>query len=41
MSDVDQGSFLQATSQFADGIVVVTTSAGHAMTVSAFMSVSL
>jgi flavin reductase (DIM6/NTAB) family NADH-FMN oxidoreductase RutF len=39
--DVDQGSFLQATSQLADGIIVVTTSAGHAMTVSAFMSVSL
>jgi flavin reductase (DIM6/NTAB) family NADH-FMN oxidoreductase RutF len=38
---VDQGSFLQATSQLADGIIVVTTSAGHAMTVSAFMSVSL
>ena len=38
---MDQGSFLQATGQFADGIVVVTTSAGHAMTVSAFMSVSL
>ena len=41
MRDVDQGSFLQATSQLADGIIVVTTSAGHAMTVSAFMSVSL
>ena len=41
MSDVDQGSFRQATGQFAGGIVVVTTSAGHAMTVSAFTSVSL
>ena len=41
MSDVDQGSFLQATGQFAGGIVVVTTSVGHAMTVSTFMSVSL
>jgi flavin reductase (DIM6/NTAB) family NADH-FMN oxidoreductase RutF len=38
---VDQGSFRQATGQFAGGIVVVTTSAGHAMTVSAFTSVSL
>jgi flavin reductase (DIM6/NTAB) family NADH-FMN oxidoreductase RutF len=41
VSDVDQVSFLQATGQFAGGIVVVTTSAGHAMTVSAFTSVSL
>ena len=41
MSDVDQGSFRRATGQFAGGIVVVTTSADHAMTVSAFMSVSL
>jgi flavin reductase (DIM6/NTAB) family NADH-FMN oxidoreductase RutF len=41
VSNVDQGSFLQATGQFAGGIVVVTTSAGHAMTVSAFTSVSL
>ncbi len=41
MSDVDQGSFLQATGQLAGGIVVVTTSTGHAMTVSAFTSVSL
>ena len=41
MSDVDQGSFLQATGQFAGGIVVVTTSTGHAMTVTAFTSVSL
>jgi flavin reductase (DIM6/NTAB) family NADH-FMN oxidoreductase RutF len=41
VSDVDQGSFLQATGQFSGGIVVVTTSAGHAMTVSAFTSVSL
>ena len=41
MSDVDPGSFRQATGQFAGGIVVVTTGADHAMTVSAFMSVSL
>jgi len=41
VSDVDQGLFRQATGQFAGGIVVVTTSVGHAMTVSAFMSVSL
>jgi flavin reductase (DIM6/NTAB) family NADH-FMN oxidoreductase RutF len=41
VSDVDQASFRQATDQFAGGIVVVTTSAGHAMTVSAFTSVSL
>jgi len=41
VSDVDQGSFLQATGQFAGGIVVITTSTGHAMTVGAFMSVSL
>jgi len=41
VSDVDQGSFRRATGQFAGGIVVVTTSADHAMTVSAFMSVSL
>jgi flavin reductase (DIM6/NTAB) family NADH-FMN oxidoreductase RutF len=41
VSDADQGSLRQATGQFAGGIVVVTTSAGHAMTVSAFTSVSL
>ena len=41
MSDVDQGSFRRAAGQFAGGIVVVTTSAGHAMTISAFTSVSL
>jgi len=41
VSDVDQGSFRQATGQLAGGIVVVTTSAGHAMTVSGFTSVSL
>jgi flavin reductase (DIM6/NTAB) family NADH-FMN oxidoreductase RutF len=39
--DVDEGSFRRATGQFSGGIVVVTTSAGHAMTVSAFTSVSL
>ena len=41
MSDVDQAAFRRATGQFPGGIVVVTTSAGHAMTVSAFASVSL
>ena len=41
MSDVDQAAFRQAAGQFPGGIVVVTTSAGHAMTVSAFASVSL
>ena len=41
MSDVDQADFRRATGQFPGGIVVVTTSAGHAMTVSAFASVSL
>jgi flavin reductase (DIM6/NTAB) family NADH-FMN oxidoreductase RutF len=41
VSDVDPASFRQAAAQFAGGIVVVTTSAGHAMTVSAFTSVSL
>jgi len=39
--DVDQAAFRRAVGQFASGIVVVTTSAGHAMTVSAFTSVSL
>jgi flavin reductase (DIM6/NTAB) family NADH-FMN oxidoreductase RutF len=41
VSDVDQSSFLRATGQFAGGIVVVTTSACHAMTVGTFISVSL
>jgi flavin reductase (DIM6/NTAB) family NADH-FMN oxidoreductase RutF len=41
VSDVDQAAFRQAAGQFPGGIVVVTTSAGHAMTVSAFASVSL
>jgi flavin reductase (DIM6/NTAB) family NADH-FMN oxidoreductase RutF len=41
VSDVDRDAFRQATGQFPGGIVVVTTSAGHAMTVSAFASVSL
>ena len=41
MSDVDQAAFRRAAGQFASGIVVVTTATGHAMTVSAFASVSL
>ena len=41
MSDADPAAFRQAASQFAGGTVVVTTSAGHAMTVSTFASVSL
>jgi len=41
VSDVDPASFRQAAGQFPGGIVVVVTSAGHAMTVSAFTSVSL
>jgi flavin reductase len=42
MSDpVDRASFRRAAGQFASGIVVVTTRGGHAMTVSAFTSVSL
>jgi len=41
VSHVDQAAFRQAAGQFPAGIVVVTTSAGHAMTVSAFTSVSL
>jgi flavin reductase (DIM6/NTAB) family NADH-FMN oxidoreductase RutF len=41
VSGVDQAAFRRATGQFPGGIVVVTTSAGHAMTVSAFASVSL
>ena len=39
--DVDPAAFRRAAGQFPGGIVVVTTSAGHAMTVSAFTSVSL
>jgi flavin reductase (DIM6/NTAB) family NADH-FMN oxidoreductase RutF len=38
---VDQASFRSAVGQFATGIVVITTENGHAMTVSAFSSVSL
>lgn len=38
---VDQGSFRSAVGQFASGIVIITTESGHAMTVSAFSSVSL
>ena len=38
---VDDASFRRAAGQFASGIVVVTTRGGHAMTVSAFTSVSL
>jgi flavin reductase (DIM6/NTAB) family NADH-FMN oxidoreductase RutF len=41
VSDADPAAFRQAAGQFAGGIVVVTTSAGHAMTVSEFVSVSL
>ena len=42
MSDpVDHALFRLAAGQFASGIVVVTTRGGHAMTVSAFASVSL
>jgi len=41
VSDVDQAAFRRATGQFPGGIVVVTTRGGHAMTVSAFASVSL
>ena len=41
VSDVDQAAFRRAAGQFPGGIVVVTKSAGHAMTVSAFASVSL
>jgi flavin reductase (DIM6/NTAB) family NADH-FMN oxidoreductase RutF len=41
VSEVDQASFRAAAGQFASGIVVVTTRGGHAMTVSAFTSVSL
>jgi flavin reductase (DIM6/NTAB) family NADH-FMN oxidoreductase RutF len=38
---VDHASFRRAAGQFASGIVVITTRGGHAMTVSAFTSVSL
>jgi len=38
---VDHALFRLAAGQFASGIVVVTTRGGHAMTVSAFTSVSL
>jgi flavin reductase (DIM6/NTAB) family NADH-FMN oxidoreductase RutF len=41
MTGVDQASFRRAAGRFASGIVVVTTDSGHAMTVSAFASVSL
>jgi flavin reductase (DIM6/NTAB) family NADH-FMN oxidoreductase RutF len=41
MTVVDQASFRAAAGQFASGIVVLTTPGGHAMTVSAFTSVSL
>jgi flavin reductase (DIM6/NTAB) family NADH-FMN oxidoreductase RutF len=41
VSDADPAAFRQAAGQFAGGIVVVTTSSGHAMTVSEFVSVSL
>jgi flavin reductase (DIM6/NTAB) family NADH-FMN oxidoreductase RutF len=41
VTGVDQAAFRRAAGQFASGIVVVTTATGHAMTVSAFASVSL
>ena len=41
MSELDQTAFRRAVGRFASGIVVVTTATGHAMTVSAFASVSL
>ncbi len=41
MTGVDQAAFRRAAGQFPGGIVVVTTGGGHAMTVSAFASVSL
>jgi flavin reductase (DIM6/NTAB) family NADH-FMN oxidoreductase RutF len=41
VSDIDQAAFRRAAGQYPGGIVVITTSAGHAMTVSAFASVSL
>jgi len=41
VNDVEQAAFRRAAGQFASGIVVVTTPTSHAMTVSAFTSVSL
>ena len=41
MTELTPASFRRAAGQFVSGIVVVSTSAGHAMTVSAFTSVSL
>jgi flavin reductase (DIM6/NTAB) family NADH-FMN oxidoreductase RutF len=41
VTDVDRAAFRLAAGQFASGIVLVTTATGHAMTVSAFASVSL
>jgi flavin reductase (DIM6/NTAB) family NADH-FMN oxidoreductase RutF len=41
VSGVDQAAYRRAAGQFASGIVVITTDSGHAMTVSAFASVSL
>jgi flavin reductase (DIM6/NTAB) family NADH-FMN oxidoreductase RutF len=41
VNGVDQTSFRHAVGQFPSGIVVITTASGHAMTVSAFSSVSL
>jgi flavin reductase (DIM6/NTAB) family NADH-FMN oxidoreductase RutF len=41
VSGVDHAAYRRAACQFASGIVVVTTDSGHAMTVSAFASVSL
>jgi flavin reductase (DIM6/NTAB) family NADH-FMN oxidoreductase RutF len=41
VSGVDHAAYRRAAGQFASGIVVVTTDSGHAMTVSAFASVSL
>jgi flavin reductase (DIM6/NTAB) family NADH-FMN oxidoreductase RutF len=38
---LDSAAYRRAAGQFASGIVVVTTGVGHAMTVSAFSSVSL
>ena len=38
---IDGASYRRAAGQFPSGIVVVTTGVGHAMTVSAFASVSL
>jgi flavin reductase (DIM6/NTAB) family NADH-FMN oxidoreductase RutF len=41
VSGVDQAAYRRAAGQFASGIVVISTDSGHAMTVSAFASVSL